>query len=115
MSLSSYLQALSSTILIEIIVGLIFNIFLKLRTITLVYSLVLINLITHPFLTYSLWLINSKTRISITTPRILIAEVFVFLVEYFLLKLALPKKTRYLLLLSLVANLSSYLVGYLIF
>lgn len=115
MSLSSYFLALSLTIFLEVIVGLLFNLVLKLKTRTLVYSLVLINLITHPILTYSLWLINSKTRINITTPHILIAEALVVLIEYLLLKLTLPQKTRYLAILSLTANLASFVAGYLIF
>jgi hypothetical protein len=112
MLLSNYLATLALTVLVETIVALLFH--HKERWTTprrvVVRVVVLINLMTHPALTYLLWL-NAWMEWMAYPLSVAILEISVVVIEWRLLAFALGGAASTLFFLSLAMNLSSFIVG----
>jgi hypothetical protein len=109
--ISSYLLALFLTIVIELIAAFFFGFRKKIEIITIIF----INLLTNPILNYFLLVNDYFSFFKSSLLIILLLEVVVVLVEWKLLVFALQEKPKKLLILSLVMNFCSYIVGVLFF
>ena len=107
----SFLFALSFTILVEVLVGVI----LGYRDKQSLLSIALVSLFTNPVLNL-IFLINDHYNfLTVDVVTILLMELAVVLVEWGLLVFALKSNKWKLLLLSFLMNASSFLVGQVIF
>ena len=111
MYLSDILLALTLTIIVEVIVAFLFGY----KDRTSIQSIMLINLITNPVLNYLVSVLSFLGILPIGTTLILILEAFVVLIEWRLLMFALKKDWKSMLLLSLVMNMASYIIGIILF
>lgn len=109
--ISSYLLAFCLTVAIELTVAYLFNFRKKLEIITIIS----VNLLTQPALNYLVFINNYFSFIKLNILIILLLELVVVLVEWKLMAYALPNKSKQLLILSFVMNLSSYISGLFIF
>jgi hypothetical protein len=105
-----YLATLVATITIELCVAL----FLGYRSPAAWRTIVVMNLITHPLLTYILWM-NAYLGFADRFTLIAILEIAVVFIEWGLLYFVLRDKPRRLLFLSFAANASSFGAGLLVF
>ena len=107
----NYFLALFLTLFLEIIIGLIFGFRRKIE----ITNIILVNLVTHPFLNYVLFVLNyyflifRKTNIFWTF--LIVLEIIVILIENFLLRYALPcQNKRKILFLTITMNVISFIV-----
>jgi len=108
--ISDYLFALLFTVTIELIVAAI----LGYRSKESILSVILVNVITNPLANY-LVLVNSYVSVLPENTLIILIEIGVVFAEWGLLIYALRREPKKLLLLSIMMNLVSYLVGIVIF
>ena len=104
------LKCLVFTILIEVVVGLIIGV----RNKRDILNIILVNVFTNPLVTSIPVLIYINFR---TTPYIIsviLLEIFAFVSEGFIYKKTLTYKRINPFIISLILNLSSYLIGLLI-
>ncbi len=109
--ISSYLFALFLTIAIELVVAFLLDFKKKLEIVTIVF----INSLTNPTLNYLLLVNDYFSFFDTNLLIILLLELMVVLIEWRLLFWVLREKTKKLLLLSLVMNFCSYIVGVIMF
>jgi hypothetical protein len=76
--------------------------------------LALVNVITNPLLNYVLLILYFFNLLYYDFAVIIILEILVVLSEWRILSWAMPKQDKSFLLLSIVINVSSYLVGVLL-
>jgi len=108
---SSYLLTFLLTVIIEIFVGYLF----LLRDRESIVTIFFINLLTNPLINYLVFL-NSKLNLLETNWYIIIIlEVCIVLLESRLLVSVLKKESKRMLMLSIIMNSSSFLIGYLIY
>jgi hypothetical protein len=105
-----YLATLVATITIELCVALL----LGYRSPAAWRTVIVMNLMTHPLLTYILW-VNAYMRFADTVTLVAILEIAVVFVEWGLLYFVLRNKPSRLLFLSFVANAGSFGAGLLVF
>ena len=105
-----YFISLAITLAVEIPMALLFG-FGDKKSITCV---VLVNLVTHPALSYLLWINPFWKIFPIHFQTILFLEIIVALAESFLLYYSLRLRLRTAMLLSFSMNAASFLVGILI-
>ncbi len=110
MHVFDYLSSLVITIVIEICVALLFGY----RSEAAWKTVILMNLMTHPMLTYLLW-IDSYAGFLDSTILLIILEMLVVFVEWGILCYVLRDKPRWLLLLSFTANAASFGIGSILF
>jgi hypothetical protein len=111
MLITDYLAALILTIVIEVFVALAFGYRHKKEMI----AVVLVNLITQPALNYFLLLNSFFSLITANIQFILLLEIVVILVEWWLLVYTLKRDVTRTFALSLVMNLTSFFLGLLLF
>lgn len=106
------LIGLWTTLAVELILGLIYALWRKHPLFYLLTVILLMNMITQPIL----WMTLSSTFVGLSVVRTLIAEVIVWLVEGWILLKALPGRVtnKEAFLLSLVLNLASFGIGYIL-
>lgn len=108
---SSLFLALFLTILIEVVLAFFFGFRKKIEIITIVF----VNLFTNPALNYLL-LINSRFSLfKNNLVLVLFLEILVVVVEWRLLVFAFKEEQKRLLVLSIIMNFCSYIVGVLFF
>jgi len=78
-------------------------------------ALVLVNLITNPLINYILLVLYTLKLLHFRLIIIIILEIIVIISEWRILSYALPKKIKSFLTLSIAMNISSYLVGVMIY
>jgi hypothetical protein len=106
-----YATAFLLTVLLEVAVALL----LGFRKRSELLCVVAVNVFSHPLLVYLLWAIDSLRLRPIGVIETLLLEAGVVVVEWRLLRFALPRRpTLRLLLLSLAMNGVSYLSGILL-
>jgi len=105
------LVALVLTILIEVAVAVVLGYRKKLE----IATVVLVNIITNTILNYFLYASEHFKIIVVNTVMITILEAIIILVEWQLLRFALRQDSKKLFILSFAMNISSYLIGGLIF
>ena len=110
MPVIDYVAALVATITIELCVALL----LGYRSPAAWRTVIMMNLITHPLLSYILW-VNAYMKFADTVTLVAILEVAVVFVEWGLLYFVLRDKPSRLLLLAFAANASSFGAGLLVF
>ncbi len=110
MQIITYLASLITTIISEIGVAML----LGYRSESVLRAIILVNLITHPLLGYTLW-INAYENLINTSVLVAVLEVLVVFVEWGLLYFVLRERPRRLLFLSLAANASSFGIGLVLF
>ncbi len=103
--------ALILTILIEVTVAVV----LGYRQKKVIATVVLVNMVTNPILNYFLYASEHFKIMTVDAMTITILEVIIILVEWQLLRFALQQDSKKLFILSLTMNVSSYLIGGLIF
>ncbi|MDR2755275.1 MAG: hypothetical protein LBC20_06175 [Planctomycetaceae bacterium] len=86
---------------------------LGVREVLFYESMVFINLITNPSLCFFLLVLYNFDNVPITLVTI-IFEIIIVLIEWRLLVLVFPKKSKNMFRLSLIMNCSSYFLGVLI-
>lgn len=101
-----YFQALILTIIIEFLIVYI----LGFRNKLLFKSLVIVNIITNPALNFIVKELN-KLFIGFSFVHIVILEMIVVIIEWYLLKLMLKDNQLPLFKLSFIINASSFLTG----
>jgi hypothetical protein len=111
MSLGSYLLTLLLTLLIELSVAYIFGYREKRKLIIFL----LVNIVTHPLLSYFLWINSTLLIIPINYFSIIILEIAVVLVESLLLHFGLKDRCLKMFKVSLLMNAASFVLGLLIF
>jgi hypothetical protein len=106
------LTGLWTTLSVELALGLVYALWRKHPAFYLLTVILLMNMITQPIL----WLTLSGTFVGLSVVRTLIAEVIVWLVEGWILLKALPGRitNKEAFLLSLVLNIASFGMGYLL-
>ena len=105
------LWALLIAVVVEVVVALLFG-YRNKRGIT---TVVLINLFTNPIVNYLVVRSIYFGRAQISGATIVGVEVAVVLAEWFLLWFVLQKDPKKLFWLSVIMNLASYLVGWIVF
>ncbi len=105
------LIVLSLTVVIEWAVVFLFGY----RNIGVFLVVALINMVTNPLLNFAIALIQHLNLFEVNVPVLLIFESAVILVEWRLLNLAISGGSRRALLLSAVMNLTSFLLGLILF
>jgi hypothetical protein len=105
-----YLVALILTIVIEIIVAFFF----KLRNKDAIVTIVLINIVTHPLIHYSIAILFA-IGIAADYLVVLLLEIAVIIAEWRLLVYSLQDNSKQMLVLSIIMNMVSYAIGLLIF
>lgn len=108
--IGNLLIALLFTLLVELVIAIFFGFKTKIDFI----AIVLVNLITNPTLNYWLLLNRNFSLIEINLTSTLLLELIVILVEWKLLVFSLPRKSKRLLVLSLIMNVCSYTLGFLV-
>lgn len=104
----SYAIAFLLTLLLEVAVALV----LGYRKRSEIVCVVAVNVFSHPLLVYLLCVIGSLRSAPISPLEILLFEAGVVLVEWQLLRFALPRQSKsQLFFLSLVMNGVSYISG----
>ena len=111
MSASKLILALILTIILEVLIAISFNYRKKSELLTIV----LINVITNPLLNYLLLVNSYFNLVSMNIFILIFLEVIVVIVEWMLLRYALRQNPKKLLILSVVMNATSFLVGLLLF
>ncbi len=106
----NYVATLVATIVIELCVALL----LGYRSAAAWRTVIFMNLITHPLLTYILW-VNAYIKFADTVVLVAILEIAVVFMEWGLLYFVLRDKPRRLLFLSFAANASSFGIGLILF
>ena len=104
------LKCLVCTILIEVVVGLIIGV----RNKKDILNVILVNVLTNPLVTSIPVLIYINLRYTPYIISIIILEIFAFVSEGFIYKKTLTYKKINPFIISLILNLSSYLIGLLI-
>jgi hypothetical protein len=104
---NNILTALLYTEIIEVVVGFL----LGFRDKKSILAIVFINLITNPILNYILWLNNYYSFLRINTKVIILFEIIIVFIEWRLLLFALRRNSGKLLILSILMNLCSFLLG----
>jgi hypothetical protein len=110
MQVFNYFSSLVITIVIELCVALLFGY----RSEAAWKTVILMNLMTHPPLTYILW-INSYAEFADAGRLLIILEIMVVFVEWGILYYVMREKARRLLCLSFAANASSFGIGLIFF
>lgn len=108
MSILSFISTLLLTICIELVMAVILGYRKKIQLI----SIILINCITNPFVNLFLWIYSLHNQIQYI--HIAICEVIVILIEWGLLVFVLRKNYISLLLLSILMNVISCFLGFLL-
>jgi len=111
MSFGLYFLTLILTLLIEIGIAYIFGYRRKQE----LKIFILVNFVTHPLLSYFLWLNSVLLVIPINYFIIFILEMIVVILEMGLLRLGLGFKYLDILKVSIFMNLGSFLFGLIIF
>lgn len=106
--IENILFAMLITSVSEVIVGLLFGFRKKHQVI----SIILVNLITNPLMNF--FILTEHAMNGFSFIEVIFFEVIVILVEWLLLFFALKEPPKKLFILSLVMNLVSFGVGYLI-
>ncbi|MFA6354198.1 MAG: hypothetical protein WCX12_00740 [Candidatus Paceibacterota bacterium] len=108
---NNFFPALLLTIAVEVLIAVI----LGFRNKNSIVSVVCVNLITNPILNYFLWINNAYSFIRVNITIVLFFEILIVFIELLLLTFALRQNVKKMLVLSIVMNLFSYIVGVLIF
>ena len=111
MFLIEYLFTLILTVILEISVAFLWG--LK-KTVEL-RAILLINLLTHPILHLTIWTISYFYPAIVGFGLILLFEIIIILSEWRLLVLILRKKSEHVLILSSLMNITSFVVGILLY
>lgn len=110
MIINNFVCPLLLTIIIECIIALI----LGYRTKTFFLAVVIVNLVTNPFLNYIIILLSYFKLTEIYLQVVIALEVIIVFAEWGIYYYIYPSKKRQLFLLSIAANLASYTIGLLI-
>jgi hypothetical protein len=110
-SLGLYFLTLILTLVIELGVAYI----LGYRNKKELLMFFLVNIVTHPLLSYFLWINSTFFIIPINYLSFILFEIIVVLLETVLLYLGLKGKYLNMLLVSLSTNVASFVLGLLIF
>lgn len=102
------LRSLIITIIIEVVVALIIGIKNK----KYIINIILVNILTNPMVNSISVYFNFYYSIMAGDVSILILEILAFMIEAYIYKLT--KVSKYPIKLSLILNISSYLIGLLI-
>ena len=102
------LRSLIITIIIEVVVALIIGIKNK----KYIINIILVNILTNPMVNSISVYFNFYYGIMAWDISILILEILAFMIEAYIYKLT--KVSKYPIKLSLILNISSYLIGLLI-
>ena len=102
-----YLPAFASTLAIELGVA----VFLGFWSRRELLAVILVNLVTHPLLNLSLWIISWKNLLPLDWPILIVFEVAVFLAEWVMLARWLRLSARRAAAVSFAMNATSALVG----
>lgn len=108
---SSYLVTLLLTVLIEILIAYLF----LLRDRESIFTVVFINFLTNPLINYLVFLNNRLELFDMKLNILILLELCVVVVEWGLLVYVLGKDSKRMLMLSIIMNLSSFLIGSLIY
>ena len=110
MAINDYFLALALTLVIEVGVAVLFGYgnYVALKTV------VLVNLMSHPLLTYLL-LFNAGMGFLDFETAVIILEILVVVLEWQLLLLVLRNNAKRLFALSATMNLASFLTGLIVF
>lgn len=101
------LRCLILTIIIEVIIGLI----LKIKNKKDILNIILVNIITNPIVVSIPVYINIKFGLLERNISLIILEILTLFVEGFIYKKVLNYKKINPYLISLILNMSSYLIG----
>lgn len=101
------LRCLILTIIIEVIIGLI----LKIKNKKDILNIILVNIITNPIVVSIPVYINIKFGLLERNISLIILEILTLFVEGFIYKEVLNYKKINPYLISLILNMSSYLIG----
>lgn len=110
MAISDYFVALALTLVVETFVAMLFGY----SSYTAVKTIVLVNLMSHPLLTYFLCLNHSVGFVEFRT-AVVVLEILVVILEWRLLVFALRDQSKRLLAMSTAMNLASFITGLIVF
>jgi len=110
-TIGSYLEALSLTLIVELLVAALMGY----KNLKAIIAVICVNLITHPLFNYFLWLNESVGIIDISYFSIILMEIVITVIEALLMYYALKQKFIKMLNLSFWMNCASFVSGILIF
>lgn len=111
MIINNFIYPLVLTIIIECLIALI----LGYRTKTFFLAVVIVNLVTNPFLNYIIILLGYFKLTEMYLQVVIALEIIIVFAEWRIYYYIYLSKKRQLFLLSIATNLASYTIGLLIY